>query len=487
MTAETLIFATSTPLFVPQLIEINLYPYLTWVFYGALLFLSPFFFQRDKRFFSLFLVSLALETAFVIDVGFFIRPSYILGLILIARTVGHGLQFPARYTVLLSLFALIGLTGVFLNLDLLGKAQSGESRATFLRPLIQMGQLTTMILIAAAVFTNLRRKQFFLTLVRVLHWVAVSVAVAALYELAAIYFHLPYLNLNNMLPEYWYPGFGSPLGYIVRARVTFIEPIELNNFQMFGLASSLSYGVLWGKKGWRYWSLILLQLIPFIGTFSRSTLLTTFVLVPVLILFYPRAIKSSLGFVVDRVIRVVVVALLIFLVHFSLTATPQQIRQSNPLIETLFTRLILHRSEDDLLKPWGRAKADEEVQALVSDGRLSFGVGIGNEANWWGGIGGTYNIYNQIIIYTGLIGFLIFFIFLSSLLFGLFQNYWSKVNDLALRRVSWIFFIGLVGIMVQRLSFSGLLTDTYLWVAFAVAAYLGQVKSSIDLYQVNKS
>src|SRR3989338_7405370 len=188
--------------------EINLYPYLTWVFYGTLLFLSPFWMRKEKRLFTFFLITLIFETAFVIDIGFFVRPSYIIGLILTIRTIVRGLVFPWKYAVFLALFVLTGIASIFLNLDLIGGATSGESRATFFRPLIQSIQLITMIFITMTTFTILKKGQYFRHTIRVLHWLSVAVAIAAFYELAAIYFHLPYLNLNNMLPEYWYPRFG---------------------------------------------------------------------------------------------------------------------------------------------------------------------------------------------------------------------------------------------------------------------------------------
>ncbi len=464
--------------------EINLYPYLLWIFYGTLLFLSPFWLKTEKRVYTLFLITLILETALVIDLGFFVRPSYIVGLILVVRTAVHGLKFPGKYVVLLMLFVLTGIAGIFLNMDLIGAVSSGESRATFLRPPIQVGQLIAMILIAISVFTILRRGEYFRHTVRVLHWLSVAVAFSALYELAAIYLHLPYINLNNMLPHYWYPGFGTSTIYIFRARVTFIEPIELNNFQLLGIASSLVYRVLYQIPWRRYWPFITVQLLVLLGTFSRSTTLTVAVLAPLFFLFYPRHIKSMLGFFADRLMRVLIVGALVLLVVYGATRTSEDVRQSNVVSQTVLTRLILHRSKTNEIKLWGRSNTYREIQPLVDGQRLAFGVGLGNDANWKGGIGGSYSIYSQIILYTGVIGLSVFFLFVISILCELFRNYLKRSSGQNFQQIHWIFIVGFLSMLIQRLAFSGLLNDTYLWVTFAICIYLGQVKRSRDLEQM---
>ena len=335
-----------------------------------------------------------------------------------------------------------------------------------------------MIFITMTTFTILKKGQYFRHTIRVLHWLSVAVAIAAFYELAAIYFHLPYLNLNNMLPEYWYPRFGIQDLTIFRARVTFIEPIELNNFQLLGIMSSLVYRVLYEVSWRRYWPLLVLQLLVLLGTFSRSTILTVSVLTPLFFLLYPRRIKTALGFFADHWIRVLTVGALIFLVVYAGTRTPEQVIQSNLVSQAVLTRLILHKSKADVIKPWGRAGAVEEIQPLVEDHRIAFGVGLGNDANWKGGIGGSYNMYNQIILYTGVFGLSIFVVFVGAIVYGIFRNYIRNSGDLNFRKINWIVIIGFAGILTQRLAFSGLLNDTYLWVAFGLGIYLGQIKRS---------
>lgn len=466
--------------------EINLYPYLTWVFYGALLFFSPFWMRTEKRLFTLFLITLVFETAFLIDLGFFVRPSYVMGLILVVRTFAHGVTFPGRYFVLLILLAFSGIVGIFLNLDLIGAATSGESRATFLRPLIQLGQLTAMILIAISVFTILKQRGYFKHAVRVLHWLAVAVAVYAVYEVVAIYLHLPYLNLDSQLSEYWYLNFGAAEKPFFRPRVTFIEPIELNNFQMLGIASSLVYRILYNVPWRRYWPFLFLQLTVLIGTFSRSTLLTLFVVIPVSILFYPRKVRTAMGFLFSRFGPLLLALPVFFVLYFTFTLNVIKVKEMGPVGQIFFERFAYIKDEQLGITILGRPTAVKEVMKLVDDGRLSFGLGIGNEANWLGGVWGTSSIYSQVLFYSGIFGVSFFSLFIGSILYELFWNYRRKAADILYRRVNWIFFIGFLGMMVQRLAFSGLLTDTYLWVAFALCIYLGQLNKSDDLVLVEK-
>ena len=78
-----------------------------------------------------------------------------------------------------------------------------------------------------------------------------------------------------------------------------------------------------------------------------------------------------------------------------------------------------------------------------------------------------------------MIGLGIFFIFISSIMHGLFRNYLRRSTDLDFRKINWIVMLGFTGMLVQRLSFSGLLNDTYLWVAFGLCIYLGYAKGDI--------
>src|SRR3989338_2776520 len=158
---------------------------------------------------------------------------------------------------------------------------------------------------------------------------------------------MPYLNLNNMLPAYWYPRFVIQDLIIFRARVTFIEPIELNNFQLLGIMSSLVYRVLYQIPWKKYLPFLVLQLLVLLGTFSRSTILTIFVLTPLFFLLYPRRVKTALGFFTDRWTRILTVGAVIFLIVYAGTRTPEEVKQSNLVSQAVLTRLILHKSKAD--------------------------------------------------------------------------------------------------------------------------------------------
>ncbi len=466
--------------------EVNLYPYLTWIFYGVLFLSGQSWMKTKKRLYTVFLITLIFETAFIIDVGFFIRPSYILGLILVLKVFMGGVTLPRKYVFFLILFVISGVIGILINSDLIGKAFSNESRATFLRPIIELSQLLFMIFTAASVFTLLKREHYFSHTVRIIHWLAVIVAFSAIYELIAIYFHLPYLNLNNMLPHYWYPRFGfdndfSPGFLMFRARVTFIEPIELNNFQFFGLACSLMYRLLY-QKSWKYYFLLLtLQVVVLLGTFSRSTLFTFFAMAPLFFLFYPQKAYTALEFFLKRFFTICVVGILVFFIQYIITMTPEKLAHSHVLVKALLTRNVLNQSEADKPSILGRGEAVDEVQKFFNGERFFFGVGIGNDANWMGGIGGSNSLYTQIFMFTGIIGTSIFLLFLGCILFSLLKNYLRPQSDLTHRRIFLVAVVGFLSMLIQRFAFSGLLNDTYLWVAFAFFIYLGEVKKIDDL------
>ncbi len=467
--------------------EINLYPYLAWAFYIILLVLTPFLFQRPRLLFILFLASLPFEAGLLLDVGFFIRPSYVLGMLFIIKTFFCGIHFPRRAVLIIGAFFGFALLSLLLNLDLIGRFVGMETRATVYRPLLQLGQLSTMLLVMVSVYTLLKRDTLFPQAVRVMHWVSVTVALYAIWEVTAIYLHLPYLNLNNHLPEFWYIKFGIPNGPLIfRPRVTFIEPIELNNFLLFGITCSLIYRLVYNRRGWRYWLTLAVQLIPLFGAFSRSTLLTLFVLVPVFTFFYPRTgARGPVKFFTRQSVRMTTVVLFMFILFRAFTLTPEAYESVGTVSSILYSRFARFHSISigAELSILGRTGALEEAQLLARDGRIWFGVGPGNEVSWWGGTGSFYSLYSQLVMNFGLVGLTIFLFFVGQVLSRLLINAWRRNWDIHGRQAQWIFFIGLSAILVQRLAFPGLLTDTYFWVALAFAMYVGHypVRRSIAL------
>jgi len=120
----------------------------------------------------------------------------------------------------------------------------------------------------------------------------------------------------------------------------------------------------------------------------------------------------------------------------------------------------------------GRKAAIEEVDKLFIDGRHLLGIGLGNGANWRGIVSTFLSLYNQVFIYTGIVGLIVFLLFLFNILSSLFRNYLNKKNDMMNRKICLIYFLGLSAMLVQRMAFAGFLTDTYLWVAFALGIYI---------------
>jgi len=452
-----------------SLIEINPYPYLTWVFYGWLLLIILKFRCYDEKLFYIFIISLIFTRSFLIDAGFFIRVSYITGIILILVVSKHGYKLPPKYTLPLSVFFIIAIMSIMVNLDLVGHAVQNTVRANFLRPAIQLMQYSILVFIMVSVFTFLKRHGNFKQTMLLMHWMSVIVALYAIYEVMSIYFHLPFLNLNNDLPSYWYIGFRRPRSF-------FCEPINLNNFQFFGIACSLIYKKLYDKKGIKYWVAFIIQVVVLIGSFSRSTLLVTPVITIMMAILWPiQKEKGNLGVLFKVGSKLFVILLMGFILGSFFFPDHFNIRQNAFLSQTYYGRM-QNISRD--LSMLGRPDAVAELKGFCLEDRLLLGIGMGNGANWRGGVGTFNSFYNQIVIYTGIVGLAIFMYFLASILFGLFSNYLNIKNKLVNRKINLIFFIGLLGMLVQRLSFPGLLTDTYLWVAFAIGIYIEQTFKS---------
>ena len=230
------------------------------------------------------------ESSFNIEAGFFVRVPYITGMIIILNALRRGLDVPNKYVLLLFLFIIIAAVSIFANIDLVGMTKQKAARATFLRPVIQLIQLSVLVLVLCSTVTLLKKYNCFKTFIMVMHWVSFSVALYAVYEILSRYLHLPFINLNNDLDSYWYLG-----NFFPRPRSTFMEPINMNNFQFFGIACSLIYKELYQQNNIKIWLIILIQLVVLVSSFSRSTLLILSVLLPMTIIFYPRDKARTMG------------------------------------------------------------------------------------------------------------------------------------------------------------------------------------------------
>jgi len=447
--------------------EIYLYPYLNWVFYIFLVYLVIKFKSNKEKLFYIFIISLVLESAFIVDVGFFVKVNHIAGILLIFIAARFGFKIPAKYILLLSLFFIIAVVSILVNFDLAGLATIDVSRANFMRPVIQLTQFSILTLIMCSVITLLKKYNNFKQTMHFMHWISVIVALYATYEVASCVFHLPFINLNNDLPSYWYMGNVFP-----RPRSTFYEPINLNNFQFFGIACSLIYRQLYHKNDITFWVAFLLQVLVLIGSFSRSTLLVLAVVLPLMLIFYPQKRgRDIFPFLLKQCGIIVAVLFVVFFIVINFTKFSSDSKNSKRMDQILYSRM---QNISEQLSILGRKNAINEVMDLYHDNRILLGIGIGNGPNWRGTVSTFSSMYNQIFIYTGIIGFTIFMLFLSLILFALFRNYFISGNTLINRRINFTFFVGLLAMLTQRLSFAGFLTDTYLWTAFAVGIYIEQ-------------
>lgn len=459
------------------------YPYINWLYYGFLFIAATRTLRNERRLLVLFLSSIAFETAFILDVGFWVRPSYIIGVVFIAQAAKRGLRFPFWAAGSLGLLAIVGMGSILFNADLLHASTDSVSvRATFLRPLIQSGQYLTLLLVAVSLYSAMLRGSYFVSTLRTIHWVAFGVSVYSLYEIAAFYLPIPFVSMDNSVTDYFFAGFDEVGVPIIRAHATFLEPINLNNFLFLGIASTLALRAIHEARGWRYWLPLMTQLVLLVGTFSRSTLLTLMVLAPTLLVFYPRSASSLMHFVTDRAMRVAVILLALSSLMFALSVTPDRLQDSRSVaVRAIYSRFAVNRTGPGALTVLGRSTASGELSKLINDGRWVFGVGFGNEVNWFGGVFAAKSLFNQIIIVSGIVGLSLFFWFVIRVCINLLRQFMCRQNALETRRACWIFFIAFAALITQRLSFSGFFTDTYLWVAFALCVYLGQSNWIVQL------
>lgn len=467
----------------PTLIDIYLYPYLNLFFYSILLFLIVKFIRNDRALFYIFIISLIFERSFLLDVGFFIRLSHIMAVLLMLVVISRGYAFKPepKYAVLLWAFFFVSIISVFVNFDLIGKAISSETRATFLRPVMQVVQLSVLILIVFFVVRFLHRYNNFGQTMRLIHWLGVAVSIYAIYEVMSIYFHLPFVNLNNDQPSYWYMGFPLRSGFSVfRPRSTFFEPLAFNNFLFFTMACSLIYRQLFDKRGIKYWSLFGIQLVALVISYSRSALAVLFVSGVILVLLYP--LKNTINvydlkrlFQVCVKIAVVIVFIIVSYNFILLDDYPDKAGTNRNIVYQILLDRFYHLKEiPDTGSITHREGSKLEIKEVYDSGRWFLGIGLGNEANWRGGVGGFNNFYCQVFFYTGLVGITIFLWFMGLILFSLIRNYLDFRNGNLNKKISLIYFVGLLSVIVQRLVVVGLLTDVHLWVSFAIGIYIAK-------------
>ena len=453
------------------LIEINLFPYINYIFYIIFLLLIVKHWNNSNKLFVVFLFSLILESAFIIDIGFFVKPNHIMGGVLIWQAGKVGFKFPAIDTAFLVVLVFTSWLSIVLNYDLLGVSEINTTRGSHFRPIIQLGQMIFLIMVMISYFSMQLRDNNFYQSMLYIHLVSVLVAIYALYEVISIYFHLPFIMLNNDLSSYWYMGFRHDGVQIFRPRSTFYEPINFNNFLFFGIACSMNYyelfnNILRKRQKMIYGLTWLVLIMVLLGSFSRSTILTVICLIPISVILYPKNKISN--------ILKLSVFIPISLVLFEMLG----------MYDVFFERF---RNISENISLLGRAGAIAEVSYIESLGRWIFGVGLGNAPSVRGSVSSFDSMYNQIYINIGFVGLVIYFCWIASIFIRMFANVIDKNNYIVSRKINAIFIVGFLGLCVQRLSFPGFLTDTYLWVAIGTSIFIAHnLKANKTIYGYEK-
>ena len=87
----------------------------------------------------------------------------------------------------------------------------------------------------------------------------------------------------------------------------------------------------------------------------------------------------------------------------------------------------------------------------------------------------------------GFVGLVIYFCWIASIFIRMFANVIDKNNYIVSRKINAIFIVGFLGLCVQRLSFPGFLTDTYLWVAIGTSIFIAHnLKANKTIYGYEK-
>jgi len=221
--------------------------------------------------------SVVLQNAFVIDIGFWILPTYLLVVLVWMRVLGDSRLTPIQAPMTRPVKAFLALgavsTLVAVNLhDQFAQPQAGL-RYTPTRPFIQFG---TLVLVVSAYFLVLRLVRSGSHRARALRVLVVAgtvIALYALYQQFAYYLDLPGLNppLGIRAANSAYLLGGS---FVFRSNATFFEPLNLGHFLVgiIPVTIALSLGRPASSPITRRWlvAATALQVLALVSTFSAG-------------------------------------------------------------------------------------------------------------------------------------------------------------------------------------------------------------------------
>jgi len=457
---------------IPAILDAKLYQLLAVIgVMGGAVFIAvrPTF----ERIFHLLLLSLPLMTAFVINVGGFIRVSFLLTLLgLLAALTEGRLRIPKRCisVSLLNFFVFFSLISTVFTLgipDLPTTVTLSGIRRPSVRSIIQAGQLLVMVGAFFLTLSYVRSKTDLQRVVTFILWGSLFATLYGFYEFFAAMFKIPFVDLNNAVMERGNLTAGYTVAgvFVVRPRSTFFEPIGLSTFLLFAgpLVLALAYAQPRRVLRWRMLLCCLGMVTLFVVANSRMALIGFILLLPLLFLLLGtwKARMSLLGGLV------VVIATFAFVVGSSSQDLSRRLE---------FAGLIATDRLDSVINLRGRAEGNEEpyaeVKPIFADHPI-MGVGIGNfpyylsDPGRGGEIATSGSLYVQLLVEGGVVGTGIFLAFVGSILLGLLRVI-RRTSDLVLYRFALASFTSIVTVVTTWIAVPGLYTDTYLWVMMAL-------------------
>ncbi|MFQ5801453.1 MAG: O-antigen ligase family protein [Candidatus Methylomirabilales bacterium] len=442
---------------------------------------------------NLMMLTLPMLAALVIDIGGSIRVTYVFTLLAIFFGVSQGrFTLSTRGLTVLFLhayvvYALISISYTLAVPHLESLTMVGFRGSTF-RSFIQFGQLLLMVAVFHVILNYARSVRHVEKLCNLIFWATVLVAIYGFYEFFAFLFNFPYVNLINTpldapeggpmslgrrLGEDYFAGSTRPFAGIElpRPRSFMGEAQFLTTYLLFSVPFSVIAALTTTTRHYRWLKLLCVFafVILFVLTNSRSGFIAIAGVLPVLLFFAP-GWRARLSLIMGVLTFMLILSFVVFPLVGAGVGLGGVWRY---IVETY--QFILDMS--------GRQGFLRDAINVFLLNPL-FGVGIGNyifyvdrTSGFFGSMVPTAgNIYMRVISELGVIGMFLFLGFVGSIFFGVLKIV-RKSLDYNLRRLAFATLIAFAGTMICLGAVSGLYTDSYIWVMWAMGAAVVQLKA----------
>jgi len=440
---------------------------------------------------KLMVVTLPMTAALVIDIGGSIRITYLFTLLAVAlgfRTGSFKISSGTITTFCLHayvVYALFSTTYTFLIPDIRALTVVGFRGSVF-RSLIQFGQLALMVTVFHVILSYARSRARVERVCTLIFWSVFLASAFGLYEFLVFTFDLPFVNLHTtpldtaegplslerrLIEDHFLGGMRSIVGVdVVRPRSFLSEPIEFASFLLFSVPFSVVAAQVSLTQGGRRLKMacVIVAVVLFLLANARAGFIAVAGVLPVLLIWAP-----------DRKIRTRVVGTItgfLVLVAFAIFPLLGAVGGISGLIE------FVRSNYEFIVSMAGReGGVNEPLQVFLVNPLL--GVGIGNHpfylsslTSYGTSVATTGSIYASVLTELGILGFIFFLGFAGSIILGLLRLL-RRRGEPRVRKLAYAALISIVGVMISRAATSGLYTDSYLWVMWALGAALPTLAS----------